>query len=112
MLYACIHDVASSWANYERAAATLVDPPPRGLLAHIAGPTDEGVRIIEIWDDEDAAARFRDERLDPVIATLTDPLSRGAAVRDLHAVHGWLSNAPGADTSHNSFLVVDVPVKS
>jgi hypothetical protein len=24
----------------------------------------------------------------------------------------WLSNAPGTDTSHNSYLVVDVPVKS
>ena len=24
----------------------------------------------------------------------------------------WLSNAPGSDTSHNSYLVVDVPVKS
>ena len=87
MAYAWIHDVPSSWTEYERAAATLVDPLPRGLLAHIAGPTDEGVRIIEVWDDEAAAARFREDRLTPLIAGLTDALSRRSVVRDLHAVH-------------------------
>lgn len=87
MAYACIHDVPSSWTEYERAAATLVNPLPRGLLAHLAGPTDEGVRIIEIWDDEEAAARFRDDRLTPVIAVLTNALSPRSAVRDLHAIH-------------------------
>jgi hypothetical protein len=96
--YACIHDVASSWAEYERAAATLVDPLPHGLLAHVAGPTDEGVRIIDIWDDEDAAARFRDERLGPVVATLTDPLSRGTALRDLHAVHVFITHREGSSS--------------
>jgi hypothetical protein len=96
--YACIHDVASSWTDYERAAATLVDPPPRGLLAHIAGPTDEGVRIIEIWDDEDTAARFRDERLDPVVAMLTDPLSRGSVVRELHAAHVFITHREGSSS--------------
>ena len=85
--YACIHDVPTSWTEYQRAAAALIDPLPRGLLAHLAGPTDEGVRIIEIWDDEDAAARFRDERLGPLITALTDTPSRHPAVRDLHAVH-------------------------
>lgn len=87
MAYACVDDIPSSWSEYERAAATLVDPLPRGLLVHVAGPTDEGVRIIEIWDDEDAAARFRDDRLTPVIAALTDERSRRSVMRDLHALH-------------------------
>lgn len=95
MAYACIHDVASSWTEYERAAAALVDPLPQGLLAHIAGPTDEGVRIIEIWDDEQAAARFRDERLAPIVALLTDASTRGAAVRDLRAVHVFITHHEG-----------------
>jgi hypothetical protein len=95
--YACIHDLASSWTDYERAAATLVDPLPAGLLAHMAGPTDEGVRIIEFWDDEDAAARFHTERLSPVIALLTDAFPRRSAVRDLHALHLVIADA---STSH------------
>ncbi len=85
--YACIHDVPSSWTEYERAAGSLVDPLPGGLLAHLAGPTDEGVRIIEIWDDEAAAARFHDERLGPLVAELSGTRFRPPAVRDLHAVH-------------------------
>lgn len=95
--YACIHDLASSWTEYERAATALVDPMPPGLLAHLAGPTDEGVRIIEVWDDEGAAARFHTERLSPVIALLTDAFPRRSAVRDLHAVHLLIA---GATTSH------------
>lgn len=87
MAYARIHDVPTSWTEYERAAAALIDPLPRGLLAHLAGPTDEGVRIIEIWDDEDAAARFGDERLNPLITAITDTRTRHSAVRDLTAVH-------------------------
>jgi hypothetical protein len=91
--YAFIHDVASSWTEYEQAAAALVNPRPRGLLAHVAGPTDEGVRIIEIWDDEDTAARFRRERLTPVIALLTNASSQRSAMRDLHAVHLLLAGS-------------------
>ncbi|HEX7105725.1 MAG TPA: hypothetical protein VF218_07160 [Acidothermaceae bacterium] len=100
MPYACVHDVPSSWTEYERAAESLVDPLPRGLLAHLAGPTDEGVRIIEIWDDEASAASFRDERLSPMIALLTDAPSHRSAVRDLHAVHLVIADVTGAAATH------------
>ena len=98
--YACVYDLASSWTDYERAASALVDPLPGGLLAHVAGPTDEGVRIIEVWDDEDAATRFRDERLSPVIALLTDAFPRRSALRDLHAVHLFIAHPTAQLTSH------------
>jgi hypothetical protein len=38
--YAYVQDVASSWDQYERVAAALADPPPEGLIVHVAGPTD------------------------------------------------------------------------
>ena len=38
------------------------DRPP-GLLAHVAGPTEDGWRIINIWQDEAAFRRFQSERL-------------------------------------------------
>ena len=33
------------------------------LVAHVAGPTEDGWRIINIWQDEAAFRRFQSERL-------------------------------------------------
>lgn len=85
--YAYVQDVASSWDQYERVAAGLVDPPPTGLLVHVAGPTDEGVRIIDVWESEEAWERFRAERLAPAIAALGGPSRPEPTFRDLHPEH-------------------------
>lgn len=36
-----------------------------GALLHIAGPTERGWRVIEVWASEDAQRRFQRDRLDP-----------------------------------------------
>jgi hypothetical protein len=87
MAYAFVQDIASSWEQYERVAATLTDPPPPGLLLHLAGPTDEGFRVIDIWDSEEAFDRFRSQRLQPAIAALGGPARPEPTVRELHAKH-------------------------
>jgi hypothetical protein len=38
------------------------DRPP-GLLAHVAGPSEEGWRIINIWADEASFRAFQSQRL-------------------------------------------------
>jgi hypothetical protein len=38
------------------------DRPP-GLLAHVAGPTADGWRVINVWDSEAAFRSFQSERL-------------------------------------------------
>jgi hypothetical protein len=85
--YAYVQDVASSWDQYERAAARLVDPPPEGLVVHVAGPTDDGVRIIDIWESEEAWERFRAERLAPAIAALGGPSRPEPTFRDVRPRH-------------------------
>ena len=87
MTYAYVQDVASSWDQYERVTASLVDPPPSGLLVHVAGPTDEGVRIIDVWESEADWERFRAERLDPAIAALGGPARPEPTFRDVHPEH-------------------------
>jgi hypothetical protein len=82
--YAYVQDVASSWEQYRSVAAALVDPPPDGLILHVAGPTDEGVRIIDVWESDEAWLRFRSERLDPAIAALGGPARPEPTFRDLH----------------------------
>lgn len=58
MAYAFVEDVAASWEQYERFAAALEGPAPTGLILHAAGPTDEGFRIIEVWESQAAWRRF------------------------------------------------------
>jgi len=84
MSYALVEDVPASWEHY-REIAESIRRSPVGLLVHVAGPTDEGFRIIEIWESEAAWLRFSGET-EPAPA-LTDPIVRPRiVVRDLLAI--------------------------
>jgi hypothetical protein len=90
--YAYVQDVAEEWANYERLAASLGDGVPDGLIVHVAGPTDSGFRIIDVWESQEAWERFRNERLRPAArrvagdASAQQPIFRG--LRVLHVLRG------------------------
>ena len=61
---------------------------PTGAAVAPHGPTDEGFRIINVWDTEQAFNRFRSERLQPAIAgALGGPSRPEPTFRDLHATH-------------------------
>ena len=70
--------------NYDEinARLDLTDPPP-GLIVHTAGFDDEaGVfRIFDVWESEEAARKFHEERVDPLIGEV---LGRRP---DRHAAH-------------------------
>ena len=68
MTYAVVHDVPASWEHYEPLGAALANSVPSGLLLHVAGPTDEGFRIIDIWASREDWERFRTRRHDDVAA--------------------------------------------
>jgi hypothetical protein len=88
MSYAFVEDIAASWEQYERFAAALEGPAPEGLLVHAAGPTDEGFRIIALWESEEAWHRFLAERLGEGLdgATQVPPVFR--ALHPAHIVFG------------------------
>jgi hypothetical protein len=85
--YAFVQDVSSSWEQYERVTSALVDPAPPGLILHVAGPTDEGFRVIDVWETQEAWQRFQSERVAPAIAALGGPARPEPTFRDLHPVH-------------------------
>ena len=60
MSYAFVQDIAATWQQYERFAFAIA-VRPEGLVLHAAGPTDEGFRIIGVWESESAWERFRAE---------------------------------------------------
>jgi hypothetical protein len=45
---------------------------PPGLLAHAAGPTDDGFCVIEWWESEDAWNDFFSSALQPAFGTVGD----------------------------------------
>ena len=40
---------------------------PDGCQLHIAGPIDNGWRVITVWESEDRFQQFRDEKLIPAL---------------------------------------------
>jgi quinol monooxygenase YgiN len=92
--YAVVQDVSSTWEQYERITASLVEPAPIGLILHVAGPTDEGFRIINVWESEEAWQHFQTERLAPAIAALGGPARPEPSFRDLHPVHVVVGRLP------------------
>ena len=85
MTYALVGDIPASWDRYAGLVPLLRDAP-NGLLLHVAGPTDEGFRIIEVWESEDAWRRFEPD-LQAAIAAIDEDIQPRATVRDLHGEH-------------------------
>jgi hypothetical protein len=87
MPYAFVQDIAASWEHYGRFAAALEGSAPDGLILHAAGPTDEGFRIIGIWENEGAWQSFRDERLDADTDAVVHIAPIFRALKVAHLVH-------------------------
>ena len=56
------------------SALDLENNPPEGGRLRIAGPTDEGWRIISVWDSEEYFEAFVRDRLTPMFERLGRPL--------------------------------------
>jgi hypothetical protein len=81
--YALVQDIAASWGQYQRLAETMSAPTPAGLILHVAGPTDEGVRTIDLWESEQAWETFRSSRLEQAITALSGSFRPRSTSRDL-----------------------------
>ena len=63
-----VHDIpGGTQEQYEQVATRLTDGrglnspgdwPVEGLLSHASGPTDDGWRVVDVWESEEAFQRF------------------------------------------------------
>jgi hypothetical protein len=88
MPYAFVNDVAASWEHYQRFVEAFEGPLPDGLVLHAAGPTDEGFRIIAVWESEDAWERFRADRLGTEVESLAHVPPTFRPLQATHVVRG------------------------
>jgi hypothetical protein len=108
MSYALVQDIPASWEQY-RGISRSLERVPRGLLLHVAGPTDEGFRIIEVWESEAAWRQFAPD-FEAALGSIDPDVAPRAIVRDLRGVHlvvgealrgaapaDWIAVGPGVD---------------
>jgi hypothetical protein len=95
MTYAFVNDVAASWEQYQVFAKAFEGSIPEGLVLHAAGPTDEGFRIIAVWDSEDAWDRFRATRLDADVEAVAQVPPTFRALQPVHIVRGIARHPQG-----------------
>ena len=60
---------------------------PEGCKVHVAGPVDEGWRVITVWDSGDSFDRFREEKLLPAIAEVTGQEAPQSVQPQVNEVH-------------------------
>ena len=63
-------------------AEVLVLDKPAGLVVHAAGPTDEGFRIVALWESEEAWQRFAER-----VRSAEVPSAPLEVLRTLHPAH-------------------------
>lgn len=103
MPYAFVQDVAASWEHYRRVAEPVFQPAVDGLVLHVAGRTDEGYRIIAVWESREAWQRFQEQTLLPAIAAVGGPSRPEPAFRDVHAAHVVVGDGT-ADITHEPVI--------
>ena len=79
MPIAVLHDIpGGTQEQYEQVGARLTDGgsldslsdwPVDGIVSHVAGPTENGWRVVDVWESEEAFQRFG-EVLVPVLQEL------------------------------------------
>jgi hypothetical protein len=87
MRYAFVQDVPATWDTYRGVAETLEAESPEGLVIHVAGPTDEGFRMIGIWDSPEAWDRFREDHLRTMLESLAGRSRIQPTYRELNVAH-------------------------
>lgn len=93
MSYAFVQDIeGGDWETYQQIVKEAGDQRPAGLVIHVAGPTEGGVRLIDVWESEEACQRFMAERLEPARARVL--ASRGFTpmeprIEVLDVQHEW-----------------------
>jgi hypothetical protein len=92
--YAFVQDIPATWDTYLGIAEALEAAVPEGLVIHVAGPTEEGFRMIGIWDSRETWDRYRDSHLSAILEGLAAGSRLKPTYRELNIAH-VLARPPG-----------------
>jgi hypothetical protein len=69
------------------AKAGVSENPPEGLLMHTAGEVDGQWQIVDVWESEEHARRFDEQRLAPAIEAVVGSTPPGPPPRTVYELH-------------------------
>jgi hypothetical protein len=74
---------------YEAVTSKVMpgDQLPDDCIAHIAGPVEQGWRVITVWESREAFNRFREEKLLPAIREVAGDGPPPTAEPEVNEVH-------------------------
>jgi hypothetical protein len=80
------------------------DEPANGGIVHVSCVTDAGLRVLDVWESEDALKRFFEERLGEALGAAGIDAKRSPP--KILPVHNMLY---GSGTEANVAMIVEVP---
>ena len=80
--------------SYEAVTARAMpgDQLPDGCQLHIAGPVEQGWRVITVWDSREAFDRFREDKLLPAIQAIAGDGAPPAPQPEVNPVHKLITS--------------------
>jgi hypothetical protein len=93
---------AEQYEALNEAVGVTGEDAPDGLIIHMAGVTDDGMVIVDVWESPEKLKAFFDERLD---AALADS-EMDAGEPEIHQLHAMIPQ--GAGTGENVMVFIEV----
>jgi hypothetical protein len=98
-MYAFEQDVPINAGIHQRIKDALGEPPPHGLLAHIAIEREDGhLSYLDLWDSKADCDTFTEQRLHPVVGAVLNEAGvhpdGEPPRRDVAVVDAWGSGFP------------------
>jgi quinol monooxygenase YgiN len=75
---------APSREAYEAVSAEVGEAPPQGCIVHTATEVDGGVRIVDVWESQQAIDDFFASRLGPAFEKLGVPPTQPELTEPFH----------------------------
>jgi hypothetical protein len=74
------------WATYDaiNAGVDIEHQHPLGLIMHGAAEVGGTVQVAQVWDSEEYARRFDEERLKPALQAAGAPLDAEISIFEVH----------------------------
>jgi hypothetical protein len=74
------------WATYDavNAGVDIEHQHPLGLIMHGAAEIDGTVQVAQVWESEEYARRYDEDRLKPALQAVGAPLDAEVAMFELH----------------------------
>ncbi|MBV8489480.1 MAG: hypothetical protein JO199_03045 [Candidatus Eremiobacteraeota bacterium] len=85
------HDHRDVLKEYDRVNAIMhaVAEPPHGLIFHWSAKTSSGdLRVVDVWESQEAFDRFMAEKLGPALAEVTLPAPVVEALEVYNTIEG------------------------